>query len=103
MCRCSTVAVHPLAVSISMSYRFQTLRHARWWLLEQLGEVGSSGDRQAGVVAALGGPAVARGIERNDLLDRHWLPLLELQGEVVGNEPGLLDDRAIHFDNLAVA
>jgi hypothetical protein len=36
---------------------------------EELGEVGSSGHCEAGVVAALRDPAVARGIEGDYLLD----------------------------------
>ena len=70
---------------------------------EELGEVGSSGHCQAGVLAAFGDPRVARGIERDDLLDCQRLPLLQLEGEIVGNKSGLLDNRAVHLNNLVVA
>ena len=47
--------------------------------------------------------AVAGGIERDDLLDRHWLRLLYLDGEVVSDKAGLLDQAAVNLDNLAIA
>ena len=70
---------------------------------EELGEVGSPRHCQAGVVAALGNRAVPRGIERDDLLDRRRLFLLQPEGEIVGNKSGLFDKPAIHFGSLPVA
>ena len=70
---------------------------------QQLSEIGSSGHGQAGVVAAFRNAGIPRGIERGNLLDCQPLPLLQRKGEVVGNKSGLLEKRAVHLNNLAVA
>ena len=52
-------------------------------------------------MAALGDGAVAGRVERHDLLDGGRATLLQLDGELVSHEPGLLDQPALGLGDLA--
>ena len=103
MCRCRTVSVHSLALSSSMSNRFQALRQAPSWRASSPAKSGAAWRRQRASWPALGDRAVAGGVEGDDLLHGRRPPLLQLDGELVGDEPGLLDQPPVDLDDLAVA
>ena len=103
MCRCRTVSVHSLALS---SCDVEAVPEAVPGALvagQQPGEAGAAGQRQPGVVAALGDRPVPGGVQGDDLLDGRRPPLLQLDGELVGDEPGLLDQPPVGLGDLAVA
>ena len=68
---------------------------------EQPREVVGSRRCQGGVMAALGDGTVAGRVERHDLLDGGRATLLQLDGELVSHEPGLLDLPALGLGDLA--
>jgi hypothetical protein len=70
---------------------------------EQPLEVLGARHLQPRVGAALGDRAVARGVEGDDLLDGRRAPLLQLEGELVGDEPRLLHQPPLGLDRSAVA
>ena len=55
------------------------------------------------VQQALGGYAVPGGVQGDDLLHRRRVALLQLEGELVGDEPGLGDQPPLSLGGLAVA
>ena len=102
MCRWRTVPIHSLAVSISMSYRFQTLSQARWWLLRSSAKLAALATARRASWPLSEIRAVTRGIERDDLLDCHRLPLLSWTVRSWATNPGS-STPAIHFDDHPVA
>ena len=69
---------------------------------QQPGEVLGAGHRQAGVGAALGDGAVPGGVEGDHLLHGHRPPLLQLEGQLVGDEAGLGDQPPAGLDGPAL-
>jgi hypothetical protein len=67
--------------------------------LEALG----AGHLEPGVVAALGDRAVPGGVEGDDLLHGRRAALLQLDGELVGDEPGLRNQPPVGLGDPAVA
>jgi hypothetical protein len=69
---------------------------------EQRRKVGDSGCCEAGIMAALGDSAVPGGVERGNLFHGYRPALLELEPEILCNEPRLIDQRAVNLDCLAI-
>jgi len=65
--------------------------------------VPGAGHREPGVVAALRDRPVPGGVQRYDLLHGRGVPFLQLEAQLVGDEPGFLGQPAVGLDRSPLA
>ena len=102
MCRCRTVSVHSLALSSSMSNRFHALFHAPSWRVSNP----RSRRRRPPPAGRRGGSPRSPGPGRCRALrpsPRSPGAPAPARAQLVGDEPGFLDQPAVGLDDRAVA